>query len=115
MDLINRNLSTINRVHLMGIGGAGMSGLALLLKDLGYEVSGCDVTHTSYVDRIVERNIDFSIGHTKSHLEDFEPDLLIYSSAIPDDNEELKDAFERKIPVAKRALPELMEKLLHLQ
>src|SRR6056297_728788 len=87
----------------MGIGGAGMSGLALLLKDLGYEVSGCDVTHTSYVDRIVQRNIDFSIGHKKSHLEDYEPDLLIYSSAIPDENEELKDAFERHIPVAKRA------------
>jgi len=103
VDLIKRNLSTINRVHLMGIGGAGMSGLALLLKDLGYEVSGCDVTHTSYVDRIVQRNIDFSIGHKKSHLEDYEPDLLIYSSAIPDENEELKDAFERHIPVAKRA------------
>ena len=48
MDLKIRNLDGVERIHLMGIGGAGMSGLALLLKDLGYDVSGCDVNWTSY-------------------------------------------------------------------
>jgi len=103
LDLLNEKTSTIKRVHLMGIGGAGMSGLALLLKELGYEVSGCDVNRTSYVDRVIEKGIDFVIGHEMGHLEAYSPDLLIYSSAIPDQNEELLEAFRREIIVAKRA------------
>jgi len=87
----------------MGIGGAGMSGLALLLKELGYEVSGCDVNRTSYVDRVIEKGIDFVIDHEMGHLDAYSPDLLIYSSAIPDQNEELQEAFRRDIIVAKRA------------
>jgi UDP-N-acetylmuramate--alanine ligase len=102
LDLIISNLKGINRIHLMGIGGAGMSGLALLLKDLGYDVSGCDVNWTSYVDKVIQDNIGFVLHHGKEHLDDFSPDLIVYSSAIPEDNEELLHAKRRGIPTAKR-------------
>lgn len=103
MDLLEKGSNQVSKVHLMGIGGAGMSGLALLLSELGYEVSGCDVSYTSYVDRIKQKGIDFVIGHEKGHLEAYLPDLLIYSSAIPENNEELIQAKELGITVAKRA------------
>jgi len=103
LDLLEKDRNQVSKVHLMGIGGAGMSGLALLLSELGYEVSGCDVSHTSYVERITQKGIDFVIGHKKEHLESYVPDLLIYSSAIPEANEELLKAKELGVPVAKRA------------
>jgi UDP-N-acetylmuramate--alanine ligase len=102
LDLKIRNLDGVERIHLMGIGGAGMSGLALLLKDLGYDVSGCDVNWTSYVDKVVRDDISFMLQHGKEHLDELKPDLLIYSSAIPDDNEELCEAWRRGIRIAKR-------------
>ena len=80
----------IKRIHLMGIGGAGVSGLALLLKGLGFEVSGCDLARTSYLEKLA--GIPVTIGHDSSHILEYSPDLVIYSSAIPDDNPELKAA-----------------------
>lgn len=86
----------------MGIGGAGMSGLALLLAELGFEVSGCDMSHTSYVDKVLKEEIAVVLGHGKAHMDKFLPELLIYSSAIPEENEEIAAAKERGIAVAKR-------------
>jgi UDP-N-acetylmuramate--alanine ligase len=86
----------------MGIGGAGMSGLALLLAELGYEVSGCDMSHTSYVDKVLKEEIAVVLGHGKAHMDKFLPELLVYSSAIPEENEEIAAAKERGIAVAKR-------------
>lgn len=103
MVLSDKMLSDVNRIHLMGIGGAGMSGLALLLKELGYDVSGCDVTKTSYVEKMLQKGIRFTIGHQKEHIDTLDPDLLVYSSAIPSENEELHRAIANGIPVAKRA------------
>ena len=80
----------IKRVHLMGIGGAGVSGLALLLKGLGFEVSGCDLVRTSYLEKLTD--IPIKIGHDKSHILEYSPDLVIYTSAIPEDNPELRAA-----------------------
>ncbi|MCL1876205.1 MAG: UDP-N-acetylmuramate--L-alanine ligase [Synergistaceae bacterium] len=87
---MNSEFRGIKRVHLMGIGGAGVSGLALLLKGLGFEVSGCDLVETSYLEKLVD--IPVKIGHDSSHIIEFSPDLVIYSSAIPDDNPELMAA-----------------------
>ncbi|MBL3538907.1 UDP-N-acetylmuramate--L-alanine ligase [Aminivibrio sp.] len=86
----------------MGIGGAGMSGLALLLAELGYEVSGCDMSHTTYVDKVLKEEIAVVLGHGKAHMDKFLPELLVYSSAIPEENEEITAARERGIAVAKR-------------
>ena len=86
----------------MGIGGAGMSGLALLLAELGYEVSGCDMNHTSFVDKVLKEDIAVVLGHGKGHMEKFLPELLVYSSAIPEDNEEIAAARKLGVAVAKR-------------
>ncbi|HCL79827.1 MAG TPA: UDP-N-acetylmuramate--L-alanine ligase, partial [Synergistaceae bacterium] len=82
----------------MGIGGAGMSGLALLLAELGYEVSGCDMNHTSYVDKVLKEEIAVVLGHSRAHMDKFVPDLLVYSTAIAEDNIELQAAREQGIP-----------------
>lgn len=96
------NLKT-KRIHLMGIGGAGMSGLAILLSQLGAEVSGCDLYKTSYLDRILERKVLVEIGHESSHIDKFAPDILVYSSAIPQDHPEILKAWEYGVTVARRA------------
>lgn len=96
-------LKNLRNVHLMGIGGAGMSGLARLLDEMGFAVSGCDVTSTSYVERVLERGIPVSLGHSPDHLRDYGVDLLVYSSAIAATNPELATARERGVAVARRA------------
>lgn len=93
----------LNNIHLMGIGGAGMSGLALLLRQLGKNISGCDVSHTYYIHKIAPNGIDFVLGHDKQHLDRFNPEAIVFSSAIPPETEELIEAKKRGIPVFKRA------------
>lgn len=87
----------------MGIGGAGMSGLALLLRQLGKNISGCDVSHTYYIHKIAPNGIDFVLGHDKNHLERFKPEAIVFSSAIPPETEELIEACRQGIPIFKRA------------
>ncbi len=103
MELSKITLDGIRHIHLMGIGGAGMSGLALLLKELGFIVSGCDMSYGFYVNKVTQAHIDFDIGHNPDHLEKFTPDLVVYSSAIPENNHELVAARKAGILVAKRA------------
>lgn len=91
------------KVHLMGIGGAGMSGLAILLDQIGAKVSGCDIIRTSYIKRLEERNIPIDIGHSPDHIDRYAPDILVYSSAIPNDHAEILKAWQQDIVVARRA------------
>jgi UDP-N-acetylmuramate--alanine ligase len=87
----------------MGIGGAGMSGLALLLDSMGHFVSGCDAEDTFYLNRVRQQGIQVAIGHHKDHLDAFIPDLIIHTSAIAQDHPELIEARRRGIAVARRA------------
>ncbi|KUL04327.1 MAG: UDP-N-acetylmuramate--L-alanine ligase [Synergistales bacterium 54_9] len=87
----------------MGIGGAGMSGLALLLRQMGFDVSGCDVAHSCYIDKLNTAGIQFRIGHSREHIEEFHPDALVCSSAIPSGNAEILFAMKNGVPVFKRA------------
>lgn len=92
----------IKYLHLMGVGGAGMSGLAHLLKEMGYEVSGCDVTRTNYVYNLEKLGIKVLCGHGASHIDIFRPDMLVYSSAIAWDNDELVYARKAGVNVVRR-------------
>ena len=92
-------MNNIQRVHLMGIGGAGMSALAKLLKAHGLEVTGCDLQEPHYD----LSSIPFKIGHSRSHIEEFKPDALILSSAVHHDNEEVKQAELNGIKIFSRA------------
>ncbi|MDR3231235.1 MAG: UDP-N-acetylmuramate--L-alanine ligase [Synergistaceae bacterium] len=84
-----RELEGIERIHLMGIGGAGMSALALLLSGSGFDVSGCDLSRSEYAAILGARKIECVAGHSPSHAERFSPQLAVYSSAIDPGHEEL--------------------------
>ncbi len=91
----------IHRVHFVGIGGIGMSGLAEILLSQGFEVSGSDRSLTEITEHLSKLGITIYEGHFPENLKDV--DVLVYSSAVTVDNPEVKAAIERKIPVIKRA------------
>jgi len=93
-------LSRIRKIHLIGVGGAGMSGLAMLLKDKGYLVSGSDVKESFYFGKVKEAGIEVFLGHSERNLDGVE--LVCYSSAIREDNIEIMAAKKRGIPLVKR-------------
>jgi len=90
------------RVHLMGIGGIGMSGIAQLLQSEGCVVTGCDTAGSEITDALVESNIGVAIGHSPQHL-GARVDLVVISAAIRDTNPELREARRRGIRVIKYA------------
>ena len=103
-DLMN----TFRRVHFIGIGGVGMSGIAEVLHNLGYAVSGSDRTDSPTVQRLRALGITAHVGHLAAHVAD--ADVVVTSSAIKPDNPELLAAREARVPVIARAemLGELM-------
>ncbi|MDF2940098.1 MAG: UDP-N-acetylmuramate/alanine ligase [Gammaproteobacteria bacterium] len=98
----------IRRIHFVGIGGAGMSGIAEVLHNLGYQVSGSDLKQTSVTRRLSELGIEIKIGHRPEYAED--ANVVVTSSAISQNNPEVQEAVARHIPVIPRAmmLAELM-------
>ena len=101
-------MQAFRRVHFIGIGGAGMSGIAEVLQTLGYAVSGSDVHVSHATERLRKMGVAVQIGHAARHVAD--ADAVVTSSAIKSDNVELIAAHERRIPVVPRAemLGELM-------
>ena len=99
---------TFKRVHFVGIGGVGMSGIAEVLGTLGYQVSGSDRAESDATRRLVAQGITIHFGHEAANVAD--ADVVVVSSAIRKDNVELVAARERRIPVVPRAemLAELM-------
>ncbi|MBL8297692.1 MAG: UDP-N-acetylmuramate--L-alanine ligase [Rhodanobacteraceae bacterium] len=98
----------LRRVHFVGIGGVGMSGIAEVLHNLGYDVSGSDKADSATTRRLAGLGIRVYRGHAAEHVES--ADAIVVSSAIKPDNPELLTARERRIPVVPRAemLGELM-------
>ena len=98
----------IGRVHFVGIGGIGMSGIAEVMHNLGYEVQGSDIAENAQVQRLRAQAITIMIGHAPENVEG--ATAVIVSSAIRGDNPELAAARARHIPVVRRAdmLAELM-------
>lgn len=92
-----------DRVHLVGIGGAGMSGLARALLELGLRVSGSDRQASPATTELAAAGVAITIGHSADHLPDG-CDLVVVSPAVPDDNPELRAAVGRGTPVTKRAV-----------
>ena len=91
----------INRVHFVGIGGIGMSGIAELLLNLGFTVTGSDVKNSDNVQRLVNLGIDVHIGHDPVNVG--ETDVLVYSSAVQSENPEIIKARQKGIPIIRRA------------
>ena len=89
------------RLHLIGVGGAGMSGLAVVCRTLGCEVTGSDRSGSTYVDRVRAAGVEVSIGHHEANLP--EGAEVVISSAIPEENPELAAAREAGNPVLHRS------------
>jgi UDP-N-acetylmuramate--alanine ligase len=98
----------LRRVHFVGIGGVGMSGIALVLKNMGFEVTGSDAKESDTTRKLAAAGIRAFIGHDAANCADAQ--VVVYSSAVHSDNPELASARAREIPVIRRAemLAELM-------
>ena len=98
----------IRRIHFVGIGGSGMSGIAEVLLNQGYEISGSDISASPNVRRLTEAGAEIFLGHSESNIEN--ADVVVKSSAVTIENPEIASARERGIPVVRRAemLAELM-------
>jgi UDP-N-acetylmuramate--alanine ligase len=101
----------LRRVHFIGIGGSGMSGLAEVLLNLGYQVSGSDLRRSEVTDRLVRQGGRVWIGHDERQVEGAQ--VVVYSSAVHADNPELARARRDGLPVIPRA--ELLAELMRMK
>lgn len=99
------------RMHFVGIGGIGMSGLAEVFYNLGFEISGSDISENENIHRLRGLGIKIDIGHRSENV--LNKDVVIYSSSIKANNPELIKARELKIPVIRRA--ELLSELVRMK
>jgi UDP-N-acetylmuramate--alanine ligase len=99
------------RIHFIGIGGIGMSGIAEILLTMGYSVSGSDLRRSSVTDRLLGMGARIFEGHVASNAA--ASDVVVTSSAVAKDNPEVVEARERKIPVIQRA--EMLAELMRLK
>jgi UDP-N-acetylmuramate--alanine ligase len=101
----------IGPVHFVGIGGIGMSGIAEVLANLGYTVTGSDVADSANVKRLRDKGIKVAIGHKADNIDG--ADVVVVSSAIKQDNPELVAARGKRLPVVRRA--EMLAELMRLK
>tara|TARA_B100000029_G_C17605196_1_gene967174 strand:+ start:1704 stop:3092 length:1389 start_codon:yes stop_codon:yes gene_type:complete len=101
----------VKKVHFVGIGGIGMSGIAEVLINLGFEVTGSDLKMTEITENLRRKGCMIYEGHKAKNIND--SDVLVYSSAVNMDNPELKKAKRRHIPIIRRA--EMLGELLKLK
>src|SRR6267154_6576629 len=101
----------IQHVHFVGIGGIGMSGIAEVLINLGFRVSGTDLKRSNVTDRLQKLGVEFTEGHAAENVGDAH--VVVRSSAVRDDNPEVIEAQRRSIPVIPRA--EMLAELMRLK
>jgi len=98
-------------IHFVGIGGVGMSGIAEILVNLGYRVSGSDQKRTETIERLERLGAKVFTGHRAENVEGVH--VVVYSSAVPRDNVELQTARQRQVPTIERA--EMLAELMRLK
>ncbi|MEQ1660755.1 MAG: Mur ligase domain-containing protein, partial [Hylemonella sp.] len=98
----------IKHIHFVGLGGSGMSGIAEVLHNLGYTISGSDLSDSATLRRLASLGIKTCVGHAPGHIEG--ADAVVTSTAVKSDNPEVLAAREKRIPIVPRAvmLAELM-------
>ncbi len=101
----------VQRVHLVGIGGSGMCGIAEVLLTLGYQVSGSDVTSTEVIEQLRRLGARIFLEHAASHVSDAQ--VVVYSAAVDWENPELAEARRLRIPLIRRA--EMLAELMRLK
>jgi len=101
----------VKHIHLVGIGGIGMSGIAELLINLGYSISGSDIKRTEVTEHLSGLGGKIFFGHRPQNVDG--ADVVVFSSAVKDDNSEIVEARERSVPVIPRA--EMLAELMRLK
>ena len=98
----------IHRIHFIGIGGVGMCGIAEVLLNQGYDISGSDLRQSAATDRLVSLGADIFLGHIEDNVKT--ADVIVVSTAINKANPEIQYAIDNRIPIVRRAemLAELM-------
>jgi UDP-N-acetylmuramate--alanine ligase len=104
-------LGNIHKIHFVGIGGIGMSGIAEVLLNLGFQVSGSDLKATPVTARLASLGARVFEGHAASNAS--EAQVVVVSSAVPGDNPEIREAKRRQVPVIPRA--EMLAELMRLK
>ena len=94
---------TFKSAHFIGVGGAGMSGIALVLHERGFTVTGSDLKTSRYVRQLTRSGVNVHVGHKAATIDEVKPDVVVVSTAIPETNPELMRARELGIPVWHRA------------
>ncbi len=108
---MKRLLGRTTRIHFVGIGGIGMSGLALIFDNLGFRISGSDIKRSTITDDLRKVGIKVKYGHRKENVMD--KDVVVYSTAVKDDNCEIAEAKRLGIPVIHRS--ELLAELTRIK
>ena len=103
-------LSKTKKIHFIGIGGIGMSGIAELLNNLNFNITGSDIKESERTNYLSNLGIKINIGHSKNNIKN--QDLVVYSSAIKNDNIEILETKNKSIPLIRRA--EMLGELLKL-
>ena len=111
VDALPGTLRPFGRVHIVGIGGIGMSGIAEVMHVMGYQVQGSDRGSNANTKRLADMGIEVMQGHEASHVEN--AGVVTISSAVPDDNPEVQAARAAHIPVVRRA--EMLAELMRLK
>ncbi len=101
----------VKRIHFIGIGGAGMSGIAAVLLSLRYQVTGSDLKETDVTERLSKMGAVIHYGHRASNV--IGADVVVYSAAVPMDNPEIIEANKRGVPVIPRT--EMLAELMRLK
>mgnify|MGYP001486572148 CR=1 FL=1 len=93
-------LAKTELIHFIGIGGIGMSGLALIMKGKGFRVQGSDISINKNIERLKKEKIKVLIGHKKQNIN--KATILVTSSAIKKNNQEMLEAIKKQLPIYKR-------------
>jgi UDP-N-acetylmuramate--alanine ligase len=101
----------IGTIHFVGIGGIGMSGIAEVMHILGYKVQGSDIAETYVVEALRKLGIAVAVGHSPDNLGDAA--VVVISTAVKKSNVEVAAAYQRRIPVVRRA--EMLAELMRLK
>ncbi|MEX2353547.1 MAG: Mur ligase domain-containing protein, partial [Gammaproteobacteria bacterium] len=107
-EMRDSTMGRVRHIHFVGIGGAGMSGIAEILHNLGYEISGSDLKNSSVTAHLQKLGINILPGHSAENING--SDVVVVSTAVARDNPELVAARDKRIPVIPRAemLAEIM-------
>ncbi|MFK7856972.1 MAG: UDP-N-acetylmuramate--L-alanine ligase [Granulosicoccus sp.] len=109
--VVKSQMRRVRAMHFIGIGGVGMGGIAEVMHHLGFQVSGSDLGTNALTKRLQGLGIEVRQGHKASYVED--ADVVVISTAVPEDNPELQHARESRIPVVRRA--EMLAELMRFQ